>query len=310
MAHNFEIRASAPGTLMMLGEHAVLHGARALVFAVDKRIRVRLSPQSIRMVRIDSALGSYESSLDLLLDDARFRFVLSAINQFKERVPTGFSLTIESDFSHQVGLGSSAAVTVAVLAVLNFWMEQQCDKQSLFEQSRRAMLEVQGRGSGADLAAAIEGGLVAYYQSGERQKFEDLPAVGLYYCGYKVKTPVVLQRVAEASENLPSLYAELYRLMGRCAEQGCLAALGADWPQLGRLMNIYQGLMDALGVNDAKLSEIVYALRQSDSVLGAKISGSGLGDCVISLGLPESPCAFEAIPVQVSPQGVEVDYAC
>ena len=83
-------------------------------------------PQNARAARrIDSALGSYESSLDLLLDDARFRFVLSAINQFKERVPTGFSLTIESDFSHQVGLGSSAAVTVAVLAVLNFWMEQQ-----------------------------------------------------------------------------------------------------------------------------------------------------------------------------------------
>ncbi len=308
MAHNFEIRASAPGTLMLLGEHAVLHGGRALVLAVDKRIRVRLSPLSVRRVRIDSALGSYESDLDLLLDDSRFGFVLSAIKLFKQRLPTGFRLRIESDFSHQVGLGSSAAVTVAVLAVLNYWMEQQCDKQRLFEQSRQTMLEVQGRGSGADLAASIEGGLVAYYQHGERQKFELLPEVGLYYCGYKVKTPIVLQQVAEASERLPSLYAELYRLMGRCAEQGCAAAQSGDWPQLGRVMNVYQGLMDALGVNDAKLSEMVYALRQSEGVLAAKISGSGLGDCVISLGLPESPCAFEAIAVQVSQQGVDVGY--
>ena len=309
MAHSFEIRASAPGTLMLLGEHAVLQGAKALVLAVDKRIRVRLSPQSARMVRIDSALGSYESSLDLLREDERFRFVLAAIGQFKERVPSGFSLTIDSDFSHQLGLGSSAAVTVAVLAVLNYWLEQRCDPQQLFAHARRAMLEVQGRGSGADLAAAIEGGLVTYQQQGEWQGIAELPEVGLYYSGYKLKTPLVLQRVAAASERLPLLYEELYRLMGLCAEQACEAAKNADWPQLGRLMNIYQGLMDALGVNDAKLSEMVYTLRQSDRVLGAKISGSGLGDCVISLGIPEQSLDFEAIPIKVGRQGVEVDYA-
>lgn len=309
MAHSFEIRASAPGTLMLLGEHAVLQGAQALVLAVDKRIRVRLSPQSMRRVRIDSALGSYESSLDLLRVDPRFRFVLAAVSLFKERVPSGFSLTIDSDFSHQVGLGSSAAVTVAVLAVLNYWLEQQCDAQQLFAQSRQTLLEVQGRGSGADLAAAIEGGLVGYRQSGERQRFEPPAQIGLYYSGYKVKTPLVLQRVAQASERFPQLYAELYQLMSLCADQACEAAQRGDWPQLGGLMNLYQGLMDALGVNDAKLSEMVYTLRQSESVLGAKISGSGLGDCVISLGIPELSPEFEAIPVKVSQRGVEVDYA-
>ncbi|MFT5720563.1 MAG: mevalonate kinase [Motiliproteus sp.] len=308
MAHNVEIRSSAPGTLMLLGEHAVLHGSRALVLAVNKRIRVRLSPQSVRRVRIESALGRYESSLDQLDPDPRFSFVLAAIGRFQARVPTGFSLNIESDFSHQVGLGSSAAVTVAVLAVLNYWLEQHSDTQLLFEQSRQTMLEVQGRGSGADLAAAIEGGLVAYHQDGERTRFAQAPEIGLYYCGYKVKTPVVLQRVAEASTHMPQLFAELYRLMRLSVEQACEAAQQGDWPQLGRLMNLYQGLMDALGVNDARLSEMVYALRESERVLGAKISGSGLGDCVISLGRPASIPGFEAIPVQVSQQGVEVGY--
>lgn len=306
MVHNLVIRSSAPGTLMLLGEHAVLHGARALVLAVDKRIRVHLTPQPGTGVVVDSALGRYEGDLASLGDDPRFRFVFAAIGRVKERLPSGFTLSIDSDFSHQVGLGSSAAVTVAVLAALNYWLEQSCDTQLLFAQSRQAMLEVQGRGSGADLAAAIEGGLVAYHQSGARQRFGQLPEVGLYYSGYKVKTPEVLQRVAEARERLPQLYDELYRLMGLCAEQACAAAQGGDWPQLGRLMNLYQGLMDALGVNDAKLSEMVYSLRRSDRVLGAKISGSGLGDCVISLGLPDSDLGFEAIPVGVSQQGVEV----
>lgn len=305
MAHNFEINASAPGTLMLLGEHAVLHGSKALVLAVDKRIRVRLQPCSDQCVRIDSALGQYQSALELLQPDPAFSFVLAAIDSLKTRLPGGFSLQIESDFSHQVGLGSSAAVTVAVLAALNHWIDPGL-KQGLFEQARAVMLSVQGRGSGADLAAAIEGGVVEYQLSGERRRFEPLPQIGLYYCGYKLKTPVVLERVAQAREQLPELYDQLYRLMGQCADQASHAAEVGDWLQLGRLMNVYQGLMDALGVNDARLSQMIYSLRQCDTVQGAKISGSGLGDCVISLGLPSHSDGLDAIPVQVSPRGVEV----
>lgn len=311
MAHNLEINASAPGTLMLLGEHAVLHGSKALVLAVDKRIRVRLQPLASAEVRIVSALGDYQSTLQPLQSDDRFSFVLAAIEHLQPRLIGGFSLTIESDFSHQVGLGSSAAVTVAVLAALNFWLDkegldQACNHQLLFEQARTVMLTVQGRGSGADLAAAVEGGMVEYQISGERKKLKSIPEVGLYFCGYKLKTPEVLRRVAEAQQQQPELYDGIYRLMGQCVAQASVVADVGDWTQLGRLMNTYQGLMDALGVNDAKLSQMVYSLRQSDSVQGAKISGSGLGDCVISLGLPVSNEGLEPIAVQVSPRGVEV----
>jgi mevalonate kinase len=193
---------------------------------------------------------------------------------------------------------------------LDFWVNQQVnqqvDHQALFEQSRAVMLAVQGRGSGADLAAAIEGGMVQYQLSGERHKFEQVPDIGLYFCGYKLTTPEVLRRVAEAHQQQPALYDGLYRLMSQCADQACHAAGAGDWQQLGLLMNIYQGLMDALGVNDAKLSQMIYALRQADRVLGAKISGSGLGDCVISLGRPVVEPEFEAIAVCVCRRGVEV----
>ena len=303
------ILASAPGTLMLLGEHAVLHGSQALVLAVDKRIRVELTPLQQPHLLIESGLGQYQAPLAQLDDHPDFGFVLAAVRQSQARLPSGLRLRIESDFSHLVGLGSSAAVTVAVVAALNRWIDPDADQEGLFEQARAVMLAVQGRGSGADLAAAVEGGMVAYHQSGTRQKLPGLPPIGLYYCGYKLKTPLVLAQVADAAEQMPELYQQLYRLMGRCAEQACEAASTSDWPQLGRLMNYYQGLMDTLGVNDAKLSAMVYALRCSEAVLGAKISGSGLGDCVISLGLPSELAAgfdVEAIPVRLSSRGVEV----
>jgi len=66
--------------------------------------------------------------------------------------------------------------------------------------------------------------------------------------------------------------------------------------------------MDALGVNDATLSEMIWRLRAQPTILGAKISGSGLGDCVLGLGELSAPLPWESIPVSVAPTGVEIKY--
>ena len=74
-------------------------------------------------------------------------------------------------------------------------------------------------------------------------------------------------------------------------------------------MNNYQGLMDALGVSDKSISDMVYSLRQSDRIQGVKISGSGLGDCVLALGNDENiSIPYEQIPVAVSEDGVIIEY--
>ena len=110
--------ASAPGSLMLLGEHAVLHGQLALVCAVNRRIQVTLTPRKDRTIRISSALGRRSMTVDAIKPSKPLRFVMAALRRFAKTLPSGFDLRIDSDFSHQVGLGSSAAVTVATLAVL------------------------------------------------------------------------------------------------------------------------------------------------------------------------------------------------
>ncbi|WP_207063841.1 mevalonate kinase [Motiliproteus sp. SC1-56] len=310
MGQEYEIRASAPATFMLMGEHAVLHGHPALTCAADRRIQVRLTPHGAPMLRVHSSIAEYEANLDSLGDHPKLRFVLQAVRAMRDRLPSGFSLDITSDFSDQVGLGSSAAVTVATAAALRFWVEGAAGPREVFEDALDAVLKVQGRGSGADIAASAFGGMVVYRQSPRAiETLETLPRVGLYYCGYKTPTPEVLQRVNAESLSLPELYPELYGLMGKTASQAVQAAKEGDWERLGRLMNVYQGLMDALGVNDAALSDIVYRLRQQPGVLGAKISGSGLGDCVVALGESAGEALpYEGIPVNVCPRGLEVEH--
>ncbi len=305
------IEVSAPGSIMLMGEHAVLFGEPALACAVDARLAVTLVPRDDRQVRIDSALGHYQGSLDELAAMPELAFVLAVIEHYQPQLEQGFDLIIRSSFSHTVGLGSSAAVTAATTAALAAYAGQSTDPEVLFPVALAAVHQVQnGRGSGTDLAASIYGGVIGYDMApAEVRPLSGLPPIALYYSGYKMKTPEVLALVEQKAVRQPELYAGLYRLMGQTCRAAERAVREQDWLALGELMNIYQGLMDALGVCDATLAEMIHRLRAEPGVQGAKISGSGLGDCVLALGRVEAELPWDAIPVSVAATGVEIRYA-
>ena len=96
------IRTSAPGKLMLLGEHAVLHGSHCLVCAIDRRITVTLTPRPDAVVTITAGFGRYEGRLPELPDDECFRFVLAALRRHSDILPSGCDLVIDSDFPNAV----------------------------------------------------------------------------------------------------------------------------------------------------------------------------------------------------------------
>jgi len=104
------------------------------------------------------------------------------------------------------------------------------------------------------------------------------------YSGYKTPTHEVIAKVEKKRAQCPTVFASLYNAIDCCAKNAIIAIKKKDLAQLGLLMNIHQGLQDALGVNDAVLSKLIFELRAKPNIYGAKISGSGLGDCVIGLG--------------------------
>src|SRR5436309_1543503 len=90
-----DLLCSASGSLMLMGEHAVLEKKLALSCAVDKRISVHMHARDDDQIIIKSSLGTYSSSRFELLPDPRFTFVLACL----EDASSGLELTIESDFS-------------------------------------------------------------------------------------------------------------------------------------------------------------------------------------------------------------------
>lgn len=272
---------------MLMGEHAVLRNKLALVGAVDKRITVTLTPQENDHIDIYSELGEYHSTINAMEDSFIFRFVLATIKPHQLKIAQGFRLNIHSEFSSQVGLGSSAAVVVATLACLQQWLHQ-IDHQQLFLDARIIIQQVQGRGSGADVAASVYGGVVAYRMDPfSIEKSENIFDIALIYTGYKTPTPEVIKMVDQYIQSDPEKYVRIFHEMNDVSEKAWQAIQQKHWIELGKLMQQHQHAQTQLGVCDEKTAELLNLLQQNPDVLGCKISGSGLGDCVIALTTPK-----------------------
>jgi mevalonate kinase len=305
-----QLKASAPGTFMMLGEHAVLHGGLSVVCAADQRITVSLQERADREIKIKSALGELQVNLDTLAVEKPFQFILAAIQRCSSQLTRGFELTIQSDFLSTVGLGSSAAVTVATIAVLKKLLGLPCDAKLVFDEALAVIREVQGCGSGADVAASCFGGLVAY--RAEPCEIDLLPApyplVGLFYSGSKTPTPEVIRFVADKFKEQPEELKAIYEKINFCAEQGADFIKAHNWQGLAGVFAEQQQLMEQLGVSNSQLDKLVKNLQQHKTVLAVKISGSGLGDCVLSLNSElENFSNLDYLPVTISDIGLKIN---
>jgi mevalonate kinase len=299
------IKASAPGSLMLLGEYAVLNGGHALVCAIEKRIHVSLKPRADKQIELMSGLGHLTIALSQLKIIPPFQFVLATLKKYQKWMKQGCTITIQSEFSDQVGLASSAAVTVAVLAALKKWLELSYSPLQLIREARRIVQSVQGVGSGADVAACVLGGMVAYRKNPFiAERIECFHPLTLVYSGSKTPTVVAINQVKKYFSSKPILFKHLLRAINICAKQGITAVKAQNFIELSHLMTIQQGLMTALGVNTPQLQTIVEKLIAEPTILAAKISGSGLGDCVVGLGTAQD---IEQIPITIATQGVRFE---
>lgn len=299
-------KASAPGSLMLLGEYAVLYGKQALVCAVDKRVNVLLSPRLDQRIEIRSALGTYVTDVSDLRIERPFHFVLGAIKQCQSRLKTGFDLDIVSEFSDMIGLGSSAAVTTATLAALLTWLSVKITPLDLVRHGRQVIRAMQGAGSGADVAASVYGGMVGYQaQPLLAERFAVTHPLTAIYAGFKTPTVDAIKQVQKAFSTRPQLLRGITNNIGLCAQEGIQYVRKADWVKLGEIMSVQQGFMESLGVSMPILRNIMEGLRSQPDVLGVKISGAGLGDCVVALGQAKHvDPTWQAIPIQMTLQGV------
>ncbi|MFU8779868.1 MAG: mevalonate kinase [Kiritimatiellia bacterium] len=308
-----DVLVSVPGSIMLSGEHAVLCGSPALVGAVSQSVSVRLCARSDDRIVLCSALGTVEVPIARLAMERPFQFAGAAIQAAAgPSLLQGFDLSIDAAMPDNVGLGSSAAVVVAVYAAVHVYVHGFVPgRHVLWRACRDVIRSVQGRGSGADAAASVYGGILLYAQDeGVLEQYSGpLPAISLFYVGYKTPTPAVIAIVDKHRSESPAVFAGLDARMERATRAAAVALRQGDVVGFGAALQEAQAVLAAYGVCDANIESLVRALLEQDGVQAAKISGSGLGDCVLAVGMVTQPerIPFRQIPVTIDTQGISVE---
>ncbi len=290
------ITVSAPGKLMLLGEHAVVYGKPCIVTAIDQRMHATVTLTDDHLFRLsapDVQIENYEKPIDTLGEGdipKGAKFVEKAVQNFlkKHSYSGGISVRTFSDFHAQFGFGSSSASTVCVIGALAKLFDSSIEKKEIFDLSYQTILDIQGKGSGFDIAAAVFGGTLFYVSPGttiEPLDAQKLPLL-IGYTGLKADTVTLINEVKKRAEKYPQDIERIYNEMESLAIRGRDAIQNKDWKTLGELFDFNEGLLESLGVSSLKLALLIHSAREAGA-LGAKLSGAGKGDCMIALAMED-----------------------
>ncbi len=303
---NNTVTVSAPGKLMLFGEHAVVYGAPCIVTAVNQRLSIvasNLNEPIFQLEAPDVEIKNYSKLLTHVgqgevSKGAKFVEVATKnfINKYPSAIPekTGVRLETLSQFKSTFGFGSSSASAVCTIKALTELFKPDLTQKEIFDLAYQTVLDVQGLGSGFDLAAAIYGGTLYYVAGGKTIQplaISHLPLI-VGYTGVKADTATIVKEVKARFENKGEELNKIYDEIEKIVEQAKVAFKESDFKKLGELMNSNQTYLEQLGVSTNKLSSIINASRNAGAY-GAKLSGAGGGDCMIALAPENKRSAVE-----------------
>ncbi len=276
---------SSPAKIILFGEHAVVYGTPAIAMAIERRVYVRARKIPEKKLLILTGKRKVSFPLKKLTSDGEFRYVKKAVEIALEELPdSGIELKITSKIPRAAGLGSSAAISVAVLKSVYELHGKEISQEELARLGHRVELEVQGVASPTDTATSAMGGVLLIKPGKGVEKIKlakEIPVV-VGCTGVKRSTARVVANVRELRERHSPVVDEIIKTIGRLVEEAKEALESGDLKTLGELMNINHGLLEALGVSHISLARRVYAAR-SAGALGAKLTGAGAGGCMIAL---------------------------
>lgn len=301
------ILAQAPGKLLLLGEYAVLEGAPAIVTAVDRFARARISPADddrftvvAPVLEIAGQAFALEEGKVIFPETcpeatrrqlAFFRITLEhglkllaehnlTLNAARFEIDTS-EFFLENGGGVKLGFGSSAALCVALLGAMTAMVDSAASPEDdllyLFETALAAHREAQGKvGSGADVAASVFGGVIQYQILPDTLTaptlIEELPLprdLNMLYIwsGQSASTTELVGRVHAFRDAQPTAWAALLERMQILAEDGCFALTEGNTPAFMQIAGQYHQAMTDLG--EAAGADIISAPHRELAALAA-----------------------------------------
>ncbi len=277
---------SAPGKVIICGEHSVVYGRPAIAVPVsDLRARARVeagpSGSGFRMIAVD---------LDeaLALDTAPSDHPLAAIVRLtlahlQTDAPNAV-LTVRSDLPIGAGLGSGAAVSVATVRTLSAFLEHEIAVDAISALTYEVERIHHGTPSGIDNTVVAWERPVHFVKGTTPEIFTIGAPLHLLIAdsGIGGSTREAVAGVRQRWEQSRETYEAHFDRMGAIADAARQSIARGEQSRLGELLDENHALLQEIGVSIPALDRLVAAAREA-SALGAKLTGAGMGGNVIAL---------------------------
>jgi mevalonate kinase len=277
-------KASAPGKVILFGEHFVVYGVRAILCAINKRITVSAEKIEGGKISIKSNIGNLELETGKLISEINSPlkpFYYLADKMLKNE-NTGIEIIVESDIPLGVGLGSSSACCVAGAAAISRLFKK-ISKEEILALAIEAEKTIFENTSGADCTVCTYGGIMDYDKENGFHKIESEPNFHLVIANSSIEhsTESVVKDVRKFKENDESGFSSLCKKESKLVEDVLELLKENDIKKLGIKVKENQEYLETIGISNEKLREMI-KIGQTES-FGAKITGAGGGGCIYAL---------------------------
>lgn len=291
--------ASAPGKIILLGEHAVVYGRPALAVPVRQIRATAVVQNPADPTRQNIFIQAKNLGASYWLDEAEAQDPLARITSLAlekigpaENYP--LDIVVESTIPMAAGLGSGAAVSVALSAALGQHFQQPFSPQELSDLAYEVEKIHHGTPSGIDNTVIAFDQPVFYVKASppETLKLGDRFTFVIADSGIDSSTAIAVGRVRQGWQSNQERFEKHFDQIGDLTRRGRVFIENGDRHNLGELMNENHALLNQIGVGLPQLDELVISAR-SAGALGAKLSGAGMGGNCIALVEPETAVAVE-----------------
>jgi mevalonate kinase len=264
--------------LILTGEHGVVYGKPAIAIPFPLKVRCTIRKCS-GVIRFESSI--YTGNInDMPVKLRGLSAVLKEAVAILNKPFEGLLINIYSDIPIGRGLGSSASIATAIVRSIFSFYGQNLTKEHLFYLVNIGETYAHGNPSGIDMEAVSSEEAIYFRKD---KKVEYLKNSKPFYIvvgdsGKIGDTRKAVENVRNRRLKIESYIDE----MGKLVEKSKDAFLDGNINLLGELLNSNQEILESIGVSDESLDRLIKAAR-AKGALGAKLTGGGLGGCIIAL---------------------------
>ena len=276
--------ASAPGKVILFGEHFVVYGVKAILCSINKRVTVTAEKTSERKISINSKIGKLELEPDKPISEINspLKPFYYLANKAVENKDTGIHIQIDSEIPLGAGLGSSSACCVAGAAAI-FKLFGNISREEVLKLAIEAERTIFENTSGADCTVCTYGGIMEYDKNKGFKKIEYEPNFQLVIINSNIEhsTQSMVSKVKEFENKNTEEFSRLSDLESKLVEDVLKLVKENKIQEIGQKMNQNQKYLENIGISNKELTKMIRIGQESS--FGAKITGSGGGGCIFAL---------------------------